>query len=297
MSKGNPLLGYSRGKVGDLVLTRGEGQQIMRARNRSPRNPKTQKQMYQRAIMATVMQAYKAGLVIFDHSFQGKKVGLENMKQFLSINAKKLRANIISDLAANTVTSSVVSPGAITPVPYSFRISEGTFSPSMIEAFVSEGAIEVKGENIESVSDLSILIPGDIYTIVMIGCPDGTTAADEVSPATIFAYVRLTVKQTLPTTVTENITFGELFDIETYNCRFSADTLYNSGDSMMNMIGVGKGACGVIHSRKDTGVRSTADMVCTSVLWGVTPASIPEVWNANVPALGQSQLILEGGDE
>lgn len=297
MSKGNPLLGYSRGKVGDLVLTRGEGQQIMRARNRSPRNPKTEKQMYQRAIMATVMQAYKAGLVIFDHSFQGKKVGLENMKTFLSVNAKKLRANIISDLAANTVTSSVVSPGAITPVPYSFRVSEGTFAPSsfVVEKISSSVGIDElpSGATVASMN----LVPGDIHTVVFIGCPDDTTAADEVSPATVFGFVRLTVKDDVPTGALIDLEWGEVFNIERYNASFDASGNINSGIMLDALCGFTQGAMAVIHSRNDSGLRSTTDMVCSSVLWGVTPASIPEVWNAAVPSLGQSQLILEGGDE
>ena len=58
-----------RGKLGDIVLTRIDGQQIARPRNRQPKNPRTNKQLYQRAVMATVMQAYSAGIKIFDHSF------------------------------------------------------------------------------------------------------------------------------------------------------------------------------------------------------------------------------------
>lgn len=297
MSKGNPLLGYSRGKVGDLVLTRGEGQQIMRARNRSPRNPKTEKQMYQRAIMATVMQAYKAGLVIFDHSFQGKKVGLENMKTFLSVNAKKLRANIISDLASNTVTSSVVSPGAITPVPYSFRVSEGTFSPSTFEVTQIGNTVGIEeSPAMATVASLN-LVPGDIHTIVFIGCPAGTTAADEVSPSTVFGFVRLTVKDDVPTGDLSTVTFAQVFNIERYNARFDGGDYIGQGVTLGDLCNLEQGAMAVIHSRNDSGLRSTTDMVCTPVLWGVTPASIPEVWNAAVPALGQSQLILEGGDE
>lgn len=301
MSKGNPLLGYSRGKVGDLVLTRGEGQQIMRARNRSPRNPKTQKQMYQRAIMATIMQAYKTGLVIFDHSFQGKKKGLENMKQFLSINAKKLRANIISDLGANTVTSSVVSPGAITPVPYSYRISEGTYSPSpLITELTSSGSsvqVTYGGRDTDNVAD--VFVPGDIHTIVAIGIttdPQYSTD-DTVSPATIFGFIRLTVKDTLPEGTIEGKKYADIFEIETYNANTIAGTNLIGSFDVGEMLGALYGCVGIIHSREDSGLRSTTNMLCPEVSWGIVPANVPEVWNAAVPGLGRSELILEGGDE
>ena len=41
MAKGNMLMGYSRGSVGDVTFARIKGQQIARARNRNPKNPKT----------------------------------------------------------------------------------------------------------------------------------------------------------------------------------------------------------------------------------------------------------------
>ena len=44
------------------VFSRLNGQQVSRVRNRNPKNPRTNAQLYQRAIMATVMQAYSAGM-------------------------------------------------------------------------------------------------------------------------------------------------------------------------------------------------------------------------------------------
>ena len=73
MAKGNMLQGMARGKVGDVVFSRLNGQQISRVRNRQPYNPRTNKQLIQRAIMATVMLGYSAGKEIFNHSFQGKR--------------------------------------------------------------------------------------------------------------------------------------------------------------------------------------------------------------------------------
>jgi hypothetical protein len=94
MAKGNLFQGMARGAVGDVVFSRLNGQQVSRVRNRQPANPQTNAQLYQRAIMATVMQAYSFGKKIFDHSFEGKKKGSECQNAFLSLNSLKLRSAI-----------------------------------------------------------------------------------------------------------------------------------------------------------------------------------------------------------
>ena len=58
MSKGNLFLGFGRGKVGDVVFYRSNGEQITRSLNRNPKNPRSESQLLQRIIMGTVMQAY-----------------------------------------------------------------------------------------------------------------------------------------------------------------------------------------------------------------------------------------------
>lgn len=80
----------ARGAVGDVVFYRQNGQQMSRIRVRNPRNPRSYPQVYQRAIMATIMRAYTAGKEVFDHSYQGCQVGAKTMAKFMSINAKIL---------------------------------------------------------------------------------------------------------------------------------------------------------------------------------------------------------------
>lgn len=62
MSKGNMLLGYARGKVGSLVFSRRKGEQITRARNTSPANPRTNAQMAQRMKMYAPVQLYRQSM-------------------------------------------------------------------------------------------------------------------------------------------------------------------------------------------------------------------------------------------
>lgn len=92
MAKGNMLLGYARGKVGDLVFTRRNGEQVTRPRVRVVNNPKTEGQMIQRMIFASVIAAYTRMKSICDHSFEGVKYGADSQAKFMSENLRRLRA-------------------------------------------------------------------------------------------------------------------------------------------------------------------------------------------------------------
>lgn len=86
------LLGYARGKVGDLVFTRRNGEQVTRPRVRVVNNPKTEGQQIQRMIFASVIAAYSRLKSICDHSFEGVKYGADSQAKFMSENLKRLRA-------------------------------------------------------------------------------------------------------------------------------------------------------------------------------------------------------------
>lgn len=304
MAKGNPFMGMARGKVGDIVLTRGGGQQITRARNRNPRNPKTQAQMYQRAVMASVVLMYKAGQSIFDHSFQGKAVGLENMKYFTSVNAKKLRKAIIDDLANDTKFAHVVSPSSISPVPFTFRVSEGTMAQGLFAVNTTPNGlwgVKFTGEATDQLKD--VLTPGDIYTVVCL-----YNMVDDVNPLisapSMFSYIRLKVKDIIPNGTASSLTFGEVFDVDRRNARNITGDTVNTELSGITITGLQTlqltYAIGVIRSREDVDLRSTCELIIPSGQSREMPVlakDIPEAWAASGVKLGQSDLILEGGGD
>lgn len=94
MSKGNMLLGHARGKVGSLVFSRVNGQQITRARAEQVKNPQTDAQVIQRILLNTVSQAYSRMAGICDHSFEGVKAGQDSMSYFMKANLNALRAKL-----------------------------------------------------------------------------------------------------------------------------------------------------------------------------------------------------------
>lgn len=94
MSKGNMLLGHARGKVGDIVFSRVNGQQVTRARAAVVKNPKTEKQVIQRILLNTIIQAYSRMAEICDHSFEGVQVGSKSMAKFMRENINALRTKV-----------------------------------------------------------------------------------------------------------------------------------------------------------------------------------------------------------
>lgn len=132
MSKGNLFLGFARGKVGDVVFSRQGGEQVARARNRSPKNPQTPLQLLQRVVMKSVSAAYSMFIGIADHSFQGLQEGTPNQSRFAVRNVALLRTQLADVInsgdAAEIVSSTEANFNAkdvMMPVVNPWLISEG----------------------------------------------------------------------------------------------------------------------------------------------------------------------------
>lgn len=313
MAKGNLFLGMGRGSVGDVTFYRADGQQLSRARNRKPRNPKSNAQLIQRAISATIVQAYKAGSVIFDHSFEGKSVPAGSQRAFLSTNMRKLRAQVLSeiDLQLGLQEASVVSPRAVYPVPNAYRISEG----SLIQNLFVKGADEndnpaaipvsaLQGDTISAYLARLNIVPGEIFTIVSLGVDVTINNRDSlVSPQCTFGFMRLTVKEAAATSTTSmtTATFQDIFDIDSAGAVLPTTRLFTQGIfiSDLDIAGSSGGGIGVIRSNENSGLRSSSDMWVPSnedggPAWGVRPSNLLAAWSQDSGSV-DSELILEGG--
>lgn len=136
MSKGNLLLGQARGRVGDVVFTRIDGEQVARSRNRAPKNPQTPIQLLQRSIMKTNSLGYSMFRDIADHAFQGKAQGTECQSEFSRLNIAAMRgelAQLINDNDPEEILSSqdfnYSSKGDSLPVLREYVLSSGTLTP------------------------------------------------------------------------------------------------------------------------------------------------------------------------
>lgn len=90
MAKGNIILGYLRGSIGDITFFRSKGQQLSRARNRAPANPRTVAQMDQRAKMACAVKFFsQVGANFFKYAFEGKKEQESYFNAFVKNNIQE----------------------------------------------------------------------------------------------------------------------------------------------------------------------------------------------------------------
>lgn len=90
MGKGNMLLGRLRKSVGDLTFRVSEGEQIVSAKAKTVRNPKTMNQRVQRAIFSTASQLASSLYSLVNHSFEGETRTNGSLRAF--------RKNAIADL-------------------------------------------------------------------------------------------------------------------------------------------------------------------------------------------------------
>lgn len=157
-------MGYGRGSVGDVILSRNGGVQTSRARNRQPRNPKSPLQCAQRSIQKCVAQAYSMLRPICNHSFEGQTTATENQARFTKLNVQMMRekaAACLGDPATLTAATVTSYPGADTvDLLYNdFIVSEGTLAPPVFdfgEYVGGENSIQILGlEEYEDYTDIS----------------------------------------------------------------------------------------------------------------------------------------------
>ncbi len=326
MGKGSLFMGMGRGKVGEIVFSRQDGEQVFRARNRHPHNPQTNKQLIQRAIMATIMSAYSAGREIFDHAFEGYSVGAGCQRRFMSLNAKALRTQLAVDYENATpeeALAKVTAPGIQTPIPNQYIVSEGSMIQSLFTKpdGVNEWTLPAptSGESVANYAARVGLNAGDIYTFVFIYTSKadadvlyktyGIASVDyDIVYRGSFGWVRLIAKNLsgISEAITSDTPISALFDVEQGGvANFDATTMLISDDiDLASLCGANTDllnngyAIGLIKSRRDVDLRSNTTLyVANPDDFGLYWNDILTAWKAGTTQIGASDLILEGGDE
>lgn len=311
------FLGMARGSVGDVTFYRLNGQQVSRARNRKPNNPNSYAQLVQRAITATVGQAYSQGKAIFDHSFEGKKVPSGSAERFRKVNADLLRSIVVQEIQAVTPAgecdAALVQRSSVYPVPNAYRISEGTLIQNLFTIapwsddanLLLASLVAPNGsETVQGYCVRNGLSAGDIFTIVAFGITDSAwEQSGEANYYTQFAcefgFVRLIVKPEALSLTTEmaNASWEDVFIVEATNPRFVKSDDCVEGIRIDEVVdGAVTGSLGVIRSEENQKLRSTSDMVLPAVSdWGIKSPFISDTWDPAIQQL-DSPLILEGGN-
>lgn len=178
MAKGNMLLGQARGSVGDVVFSVENGEQISKVRARTHANPKTQPQQIQRAIMATVAQAWATLGPIVKTMWQGYKQESEAKFKFTSVNVSRLRSMYAADEQRIDEPyldrCHCVAPDASYCVGNEYQISQGTLTNNQLTYSrvnkIAQLAFPAPRENdtVKKYGNRLKLAKSDRYTIVML---------------------------------------------------------------------------------------------------------------------------------
>lgn len=318
MAKGNLFLGFARGSVGDVTLYRSEGEQISRARNRHPYNPRTARQAIQRAVNSSVSRIYAAGQVLFDHSFQGFKPGKENQRQFMKVNNRILRQMVLSDLANQTAIARLGVPGVSVAVPCpGIMVSDGNY-PQALFAWNSSALswsiapVAEAGEAVNAYAARVGLVPGDIYTFGALSLDNSGDAVPAWSTAdgaannsvwpSMFTFQQLKVKDNVLTDTTQ-ITPASLFSalFESYASAGEIDLLQVALstkialDTMTNLFS-DDGCIFLIRSKYGEDLRSTSFLMDANAGdYGIMSQIVVDAWT-NPAALQDPDLILDGSE-
>lgn len=333
MAKGNLFLGYGSGKVGSVVFYRADGEQITRSRNYHPRNPRSNPQQVQRAILATISQAYTAGHALFDHSFQGLPVGAPNQRRFQSRNLRILREAISADLqreSYETMTGRVVGPGTSSPVGFAgMVVSEGTYdqrlftrvyqaeegeAPSIYWQLPSPAANETRTAYAQRVG----LLAGDYYTICgfrsdynkpVFTVTDHRSEPGATQYAGEFFWIRLGVRADFvsSTEAMTGVFLGTVFSVDAYGGQVDVSALLGNLvdteivastyiDSYVENYEDVYGT--IIRSRKDQDLRSNSELAVMAppAYNGIISLYALDAWRQGTVSVADSSLILEGGD-
>lgn len=252
MSKDNLFLGFARGSVGDVTFTRVNGVQVARARNRSPRNPKTPIQLLQRVCMKTAALGYSLLQDICNHSFQGRAEGTECQSRFTTLNVAAFRSTL-QDLIDSgdpeqilyaTVTNFAKKSSTLAEfMPY--IISEGTL-PTMrtidwggfvtLDLGTSLMSKDVDQITYQDVVDALGLQQGDQLTFLWLSIDDQHNVSPTVSQFNGFRYSRIILE---PNDGDMSSIFVDHGSIVKPNVRNEGDGVFivtkNVGDGLMGL--------------------------------------------------------------
>lgn len=187
MAKGNLFLGFGRGSVGDVTFTHANGEQIARARNRAPRNPRSALQLLQRVCLKTSSSAYSLLQELTNHSFQGFAEGTQSQSEFNRLNIQKFREKLASYINSGDeqeileceetnfaskgsslveINPYIVSSGSLAALPIAFMGSAA--SPAFAIAVALPSATPSYADVVAALK----LVRGDQLTFLSLSCDD-----------------------------------------------------------------------------------------------------------------------------
>lgn len=307
MAKGSLFWSQSSGKLGEVVLSKLNGQQISRAYQPKVANPRSTAQTNQRIVFANAVKFYKhATQALFKFAYEDKKKNESDYNAFMRKNAK----------VAAYVTRSSYDMLTYPAIGNQFLLADGTLQELPFihnaNAFrMSLGTQSIPNEEDVTVAKLSSIlidkydfVEGDILTFVNVFNLDVSDINSEPSKPTSWLINQIIISSTNQATISSifKAQNGEVFN--------KAEAFWgiqgNSGSEQFlgSTISDEKSeealqACALIHSRNVQGQKlrvSPAYLVNGKVANEIYKASLqPAFRNAALNSWGRQQdAILQG---
>ncbi len=166
------LFGAGGRLAGATIYSKANGQTIIR-HNTTPRNPQTEAQQVQRAVMTTVTAAYVLMKSVCNHCIEGFVEGYSTMQRFKQLNNHLLREQVNSALAQGRALADIhafAKLGVAYFVPNRYILSAGSLPA--VRATVSptgrQGAVALADNSYEALIDGYRLKRGDQLTFLMV---------------------------------------------------------------------------------------------------------------------------------
>lgn len=254
--KGNMFLGYARGSVGDVTFARSKGQQVARARNRQPNNPRTAAQMTQRSIFADAVKFYSRGVQnLYTFAFEDKRAKESDYNAFMRHNAKNgiyMTKDMIDSSAYPAIGKWIMSFGSLAELKNSIAsnllVADTGVSATAVTSLTTVGTLSA------ALLANSNYMSGDIITFVVIN--SDATAGTAPTPLNVGSTAPVwTLKQIILNSA-DTTTLASLG----ITVALSSDNTIALGTTD-TISAVGGAVC--IHSRKtDSGLKvSTQELV------------------------------------
>lgn len=204
MAKTGFWLRGARGKFAGAVLAKGADGQTIQRELVKPKNPRTDGQMAQRMIFATVASAYSQMKAICDHSFEGVRYGAKTQQAFFkeALTLMRTRAAaddgnfLIPNVSALMANPYVISRGSLTsPINIDYDSDKDVVAITSMNNTTVDGGIVVTAKSFCNALKIN---KGDQITLVAIVRDADQPVIGEYAGLEYrrnkFVYARITVK-------------------------------------------------------------------------------------------------------
>lgn len=295
------LLGYSRGSVGDVTFYRDGGEQRARARNRKPNNPRSNRQMYQRAKFAGAVKFFKQSLANFyKMAFETKKPNESDYNAFMRVNLSQ--SPLMSKTAFDkpgypAIGHWTIAQGSMPTLQFETGYGSGQDALAVVLPVKTEESISVNstiGELSAILINSGLYMPGDIFTLVRIAVRAATlatlpTATPEGNWRTFWTVTQILLDTSDMRKLSDtllSVAAGEIIGKDTDGYLF----ISNTGDDGFSLVTTRNTANGLKASNSEIVVTDAIESAITTAQGDDYKNAVLADWRANGENILQGAL-------